>query len=121
MKRIDNPFARAFQPGRDSGGVLFLTINAEIDCEAGAICWLAQNDGTAVLLLGSEYADFGLRISGFLRFDELAADPADPPEGSSIMWQSDGTGAGSDGDIMMKITAGGVTKTTTLVDFSAIP
>lgn len=121
MKQITNPFARTFQPGRDSGGLLFLTIESEIDCEAGAICWLAQNDGTAVLLLGSDYADFGLRISGYLGFVELAADPADPPEGQSVMWQSDGTGAGDDGDIMMKITAGAVTKTTTLVDFSAIP
>ena len=32
---------------------------------------------------------------------------------------SDGTDSGDDGDIMIKITAGGVTKTVTLVDFSA--
>ena len=31
----------------------------------------------------------------------------------------DGTGAGDDGDIMMKITAGAVTKIVTLADFSA--
>jgi hypothetical protein len=62
-----------------------------------------------------------------IRFDaltysqtELAADPADPAEGKHIIWQSDGTGAGDDGDIMIKITAGGVTKTATLVDFSAV-
>lgn len=51
---------------------------------------------------------------------ELSADPDDPSEGESIIWQSDGTGAGDDGDIMIKITAGGVTKTGTLVDFSAL-
>ncbi|MDZ7798410.1 MAG: hypothetical protein U5L76_02200 [Patescibacteria group bacterium] len=51
---------------------------------------------------------------------ELSADPSDPDEGSHVIWQSDGTGTGDDGDIMMKITAGGTTKTTTLVDFSAI-
>jgi hypothetical protein len=50
---------------------------------------------------------------------ELAADPADPAEGANIQWQSDGTGSGDDGDIMLKITAGGVTKTITLVDYSA--
>ena len=49
---------------------------------------------------------------------ELAADPADPAEGANIRWQSNGTGSGDDGDIMLKITAGGVTKTITLVDFS---
>jgi hypothetical protein len=51
---------------------------------------------------------------------EKSADPSDPAEGKSVIWQSDGTGAGDDGDIMIKITAGGVTKTTTLVDFSTI-
>jgi hypothetical protein len=51
---------------------------------------------------------------------EQSADPGDPPEGMSIMWQSDGTGAGADGDIMIKITAGGSTKTATIIDFSAV-
>jgi hypothetical protein len=32
---------------------------------------------------------------------------------------SNGHGTGDDGDIMIKITSGGVTKTVTLVDFSA--
>jgi hypothetical protein len=51
---------------------------------------------------------------------EQSSDPADPAEGRSVFWQSDGTGAGDDGDIMVKITAGGVTKTATLIDFSAV-
>jgi hypothetical protein len=51
---------------------------------------------------------------------ELSADPANPAEGSHVIWQSDGTGAGDDGDIMVKITAGGVTKTATLIDFSGV-
>ena len=51
---------------------------------------------------------------------ERSADPSDPSEGKAVMWQSDGTGTGDDGDILIKITAGGVTKTATLVDFSAI-
>ena len=54
------------------------------------------------------------------KLSELSADPSDPAEGNSIMWQSNGTGSGDDGDIMMKITAGGTTKTTTIVDFSII-
>jgi hypothetical protein len=62
-----------------------------------------------------------LLVTGTIGTQELSADPADPAEGTHVIWQSDGTGAGDDGDIMMKITAGGVTKTTTLVDFSAIP
>jgi hypothetical protein len=51
---------------------------------------------------------------------ERSEDPVNPAEGHSIIWQSDGTDAGDDGDILIKITAGGVTKTATLVDFSAI-
>jgi len=51
---------------------------------------------------------------------DLSADPSDPGNGSYVMWQSDGTGSGDDGDIMLKITdSGGTTKTITLVDYSA--
>lgn len=46
---------------------------------------------------------------------ERSEDPADPPEGCSFIWQSDGTGTGSDGDIYIKTTAGGSTTTTQLV------
>jgi len=51
---------------------------------------------------------------------EKSSDPADPPEGHSVIWQSDGTGTGDDGDILIKITAGGVTATATLVDYSLL-
>lgn len=56
-----------------------------------------------------------------LALQERSYDPNDPPEGTSIIWQANGesTGTGDDGDIMVKITAGGVTKTITLIDFSA--
>jgi hypothetical protein len=36
------------------------------------------------------------------------------------LWLSDGEGAGDEGDVMVKITIGGVTKTATLVDFSVL-
>ena len=55
-----------------------------------------------------------------VHLQERSTLPADPSEGQSIIYQSDGSFGGGDGDIMMKITAGGVTKTVTLVDFSAI-
>lgn len=60
-----------------------------------------------------------LNDGGFTGY-ELSADPADPAEGSHVIWQSDGSGSGDDGDIMVKITAGGSTKTTTLLDFSTL-
>jgi len=63
--------------------------------------------------------DTALDVDGAITTRELSADPSDPDEGSNVTWQSDGTGSGDDGDVMMKITAGGSTKTVTLVDFSA--
>lgn len=50
---------------------------------------------------------------------EQSSDPADPAEGEAVLWQSDGSGFGDDGDIVIKVTAGGTTKTVTLIDFSA--
>ena len=56
--------------------------------------------------------------SNMLSLSEQSTDPADPDEGDSIMWHSDGTESGDAGDIMMKVTSGGVTITVTIVDFS---
>lgn len=64
--------------------------------------------------------DYGVDVNGEIAFRELSADPANPDEGCAVMWLSDGTGSGDDGDIMIKIKAGGSTKTATLVDFSAV-
>ncbi len=61
-----------------------------------------------------------LLLFNLLHLQEQSADPADPPEGMATLWQSDGTGTGGDGDILIKITAGGSTKTATLVDFSGV-
>ena len=69
---------------------------------------------------GSNQINIGGRLfHDRLLLKERSSDPSDPPEGESVRWMSDGTGSGDDGDIMMKITAGGVTKIITLVDFSA--
>ena len=68
--------------------------------------------------IGTTSPDTILDVNGAITTRELSSDPADPDEGANVKWQSDGTGAGDDGDIMMKITAGGVTKTITIIDFS---
>jgi len=41
-----------------------------------------------------------------LRLDSLSADPSNPVEGSAVLWISDGTGSGDDGDVMVKVSAG---------------
>ena len=69
--------------------------------------------------IGTTAPESELHVNGALTLTEKSSDPSNPAEGNSVLWMSDGTGSGDDGDIMMKITAGGVTKTITLVDFSA--
>ncbi len=39
----------------------------------------------------------------------MASDPIKPSEGEGIMWMSDGNEKGSDGDVLIASTAGGVT------------
>lgn len=59
---------------------------------------------------------------GALYIQDSSVDPSTPSNGYCVLWQSDGTGSGDDGDIMMKIVdSSGTTKTATLVDFSALP
>lgn len=62
----------------------------------------------------------GKSVAGvdFLDLTERSSDPADPAEGRAVMWRSDGTGSGSDGDVLIKSTAGGVTTTTNLTTSS---
>ena len=64
--------------------------------------------------------DSELHVNGALTLSEKSADPSDPAEGSCVIWMSDGTGTGDDGDVLIKVTAGGSTKTATLVDFSEV-
>lgn len=70
--------------------------------------------------IGHTSPDTTLDIKGALTIRERSSDPADPDEGASVIWMSDGTGTGDDGDVLIKIKAGGVVKTATLVDFSAV-
>lgn len=68
--------------------------------------------------LGTQAPDTRLDVNGALTLREKSDDPSNPDEGSCAIWMSDGTGTGDNGDIMISITAGGATKTATLIDFS---
>lgn len=91
----------AFSSDKDGGDILLQTYEG-------------SGSGTD----GEIRLESGVTITGAVSRLELSTDPSDPDEGSHVIWQSDGTGSGDDGDIMMKINAGGTTKTITLVDFS---
>jgi hypothetical protein len=54
-----------------------------------------------------------------LQLSERSSDPAQPAEGTSVVWMSDGTGKGDDGDILAASTAGGSTTYTIIHDHSA--
>lgn len=64
-------------------------------------------------------ADDGVLAADVLGLLEKSADPAEPAEGRAVIWMSDGTGKGDDGDVLIGAQAGGVTKWTTLFDHSA--
>lgn len=48
---------------------------------------------------------------GTLYLKERSSDPQATPDGVTVLWQSDGTGTGSDGDILVKRNVGGTTST----------
>jgi len=75
-----------------------------------------SNGNTAI---GQATADTPLDVNGAITFRELSADPSNPDEGATVIWQTDGTGTGDDGDVYAKITAGATTKTIQVIDFSA--
>ena len=73
-----------------------------------------------MMWLVQHIVDSDIYIEGDLVFTEKSSDPDNPEEGNSVLWMSDGTGTGDDGDILVKISAGGRTATKTLVDFSEV-
>lgn len=50
------------------------------------------------------------KFAGTLNGAEMGSDPPDPPEGQFVVWMSNGSGTGSDGDIYIKVTSGGTTR-----------
>jgi hypothetical protein len=61
---------------------------------------------------------YDLTIENFLGLIESSADPDEPDEGETVIWMSDGTEKGDDGDVLIASKAGGVTRWGTLFDHS---
>lgn len=49
---------------------------------------------------------------------ERSSDPSEPSAGQAVIWLSDGTGKGGDGDVMIAVNVDGTTKYGTLFDYS---
>jgi hypothetical protein len=106
---VDNPLARIDELERRLE-----------ELERFALSGLFESGGTTLGLPGGLEVAGAIVVDGRIEFIERGADPDDPAEGHAVLWMSDGTGSGDDGDILIKITAGGSTKSATLVDFSAL-
>jgi hypothetical protein len=50
----------------------------------------------------------------------LSVDPDDPPAGSAVLWLSDGTGSGVEGNLVVKRTDSAGTTTTEKIDTTAV-
>lgn len=62
--------------------------------------------------------DSGVRLNAVLTL-KGQDEPADPVDGENVIWRSNGTGFGDDGDIIIKARSGATVKTVTWFDFSA--
>jgi hypothetical protein len=71
-------------------------------------------DGTKTAYTNAQ----GFTIDDALTLLERSSDPTEPSEGQTVIWMSDGTGKGDDGDVMIASKAGGTTNYGTLFDHS---
>jgi hypothetical protein len=88
------------------------------DTDPDALKYDADTNGWDISAAG------GLKVTNTLQVDDLkllerSSDPAEPAEGEAVIWMSDGTGKGDDGDVLIASKAGGTTKWGTLFDHSA--
>ena len=101
------------------GGASDLSFFKIRDATAGANRMVINLSGNVGF--GTTGPDTKLDVNGAITFREVSSDPADPDEGSCVLFLTDGTGpAGDDGDVILKCTAGGSTKSSILFDHSAL-
>jgi len=92
--------------------------NLKFRDEASTVAMTIE-DSTGEIGIGTESPSYPLQVNGGISGFEKSADPAEPAEGEFVIWMSDGTGKGDDGDVMIASQAGGVTNYGTLFDHSA--
>jgi len=78
---------------------------------------LVLHAGKVGVMTNSPSYDF--TINSVLCLLERSSDPGEPGEGECIIWMSDGSGKGDDGDVLIGSKAGGASKWATLFDRSA--
>jgi len=98
-----------------AGGSNQIAIGYGADGKGDNTAVIGNNAVTAVYMSGDQGASVWLEHINIL---ERSSDPTEPTEGHAVVWMSDGTGKGADGDIMIASQAGGATKYGTIFDHS---
>jgi hypothetical protein len=82
---------------------------------------LFYDDSNNRLGVGTKTPTVSLDVAGAVGIQELSADPTDPAEGHAVIWQSDGTATGDDGDLLYKEQSGAVIETGSLKYKDMVP
>lgn len=69
--------------------------------------------------LGEPSPSTRLHVDGAITLNERTSEPSDPADGQAVIWLTDGTGFGDDGDVCVKVNVGGTVKSAVLFDYSA--
>lgn len=99
-------------------GNVFVGFNAGLN-ETGSNKLFVENSDSATPLIYGEFDNRVILLDSYFGLREKSADPSEPAEGQCVIWMSDGTQKGDDGDVLIAAKAGGTTKWTTLFDHSA--
>ena len=102
--------------------------NEVVICGGGTGGGGATGNGDHTVTLGDDNASIqiycGEAQQGVLRTTSLdllerSSDPTEPTAGHAVIWMSDGTGKGADGDVLIASNPAGTTYYNTLFDHSA--
>jgi len=91
-----------------------VTLNNAVDSlnfDSNTLSIDASNNRVGV---GDADPDTKLEVAGAVTIQELSSDPTDPAEGKAVFWMGDGTGSGSDGDLLYMEQSGAVVTTGSL-------
>ena len=102
-----------------NGGTITISVTSAGSSCTYTINGLSLNPTDDTAMLGQESSVWKEIWSKILGIVERSSDPGEPLEGTAVIWMSDGTGKGDDGDILIASKAGGTTKWGTLFDHSA--
>jgi len=113
-EQIASTYKDLLQVSNSNAGV-DATLRDVEDGEATASC--VKLSTTAVAITGDAYITSGLRIGdtttapddNTIEIKERSSDPGNPAEGNGVIWLSDGTEQGDDGDLIFERTAGAAT------------